>query len=136
MTAFTILEESSATTVDAHIADARVRVPALELERALGWELQPEGFCAGAVCYPVPRDGEIVTDDGVDLAAFAALIGRPAAVDAAERAAFLGTPAQERAFALGSLIAPAFTLPDLDGREHSLADWRGRKVLLAAWASW
>lgn len=136
MTDFTILEESGATTVDAHIDGETVRVPAHELERTLGWELQPEGFCAGAVCYPVPDGTGIVDEAGVDLAAFAALIGRPTAVDAAEGAAFLGTTARERAFALGSLTAPAFTLPNLDGNEHSLAEWRGRKVLLAAWASW
>jgi hypothetical protein len=136
MTELTILEEHRATVVDASVDGGVVRVPAHALERALGWELQPEGFCAGSVCYPLPEGSGIVSDAGVDLAAFAALIARPAAVDAAEGAAFLGTPAQERALALGSLNAPAFTLPDLDGRAHSLADWRGRKVLLAAWASW
>lgn len=136
MTTFTILEEGGATTVEALIAGDVVRVPAGQLERALGWELQPEGFCAGAVCYPVPAGTEIVNDDGVDLAAFAVLIGRPFAIDAAEGAAFLGTPARDLALALGSLQAPAFTLSDLEGREHSLSEWRGRKVLLAAWASW
>ena len=32
--------------------------------------------------------------------------------------------------------APDFTLPDLEGRQHSLSDYRGRKVFLASWASW
>ena len=32
--------------------------------------------------------------------------------------------------------APNFTLPDLNGRVHSLADFRGKKVLLVTWASW
>ena len=32
--------------------------------------------------------------------------------------------------------APDFALPDLDGRDHRLADYRGRKVLLATWSSW
>ena len=32
--------------------------------------------------------------------------------------------------------APAFTLPDLDGKPHSLSDYRGKKVLLVAYASW
>jgi hypothetical protein len=35
----------------------------------------------------------------------------------------------------GSVEAPDFTLPDLDGRMHSLSDYRGRKVVLLTWAS-
>lgn len=31
---------------------------------------------------------------------------------------------------------PAFRLPGLDGREHSLADWKGRVILLNFWATW
>ncbi len=32
--------------------------------------------------------------------------------------------------------APPFTLPDLKGQQHSLADWQGQYVLLDFWASW
>ena len=44
--------------------------------------------------------------------------------------------AAERAKTLSSLEAPDFTLPDLDGRLHSLSEQRGKKVLLVAYASW
>ena len=55
----------------------------------------------------------------------------------AERATWiLGEPASARAAALDSLEAPDFTLPDVDGELHSLVDYRGKKVLLATWASW
>jgi peroxiredoxin len=37
--------------------------------------------------------------------------------------------------AIGAGAAP-LSLPDLDGAGHTLADWRGRVVLLAFWASW
>jgi cytochrome oxidase Cu insertion factor (SCO1/SenC/PrrC family) len=32
--------------------------------------------------------------------------------------------------------APRFTLPDLDGKARSLADVRGKVVLLFFWATW
>ena len=47
-----------------------------------------------------------------------------------------GEAASARTAALESLEAPDFTLPDLAGEPHSLVDYRGRKVLLATWASW
>jgi peroxiredoxin len=37
---------------------------------------------------------------------------------------------------LSSLAAPDFTLPDMNGKLHSLSDFRGKKVLLLTWASW
>jgi len=32
--------------------------------------------------------------------------------------------------------ATPFTLPDLDGKEHSLADWHGKIIVLNFWATW
>jgi hypothetical protein len=67
---------------------------------------------------------------------FATRGDRPLAVDHEEGVAYLGVSAPTRAAALASLDAPDFTLPDLDGRPHSLSAHRGRKVLLVAYASW
>ena len=74
--------------------------------------------------------------DGAAAAKRAEAAGRPVALDVDERAAYLGISAAERAKSLASLEAPDFTLPDLDGRMHSLSQQRGKKVLLVAYASW
>lgn len=73
---------------------------------------------------------------GLELVTRAEAEGRPVALDADERAAYLGITAKERARVLASLEAPDFTLPDLEGRLHSLSEHRGKKVLLVAYASW
>ena len=89
--------------------------------------------------FTVIANGRVTETDereGIELARRAQASGRPVAVDLDERAAYLGVTARERAAALASLEAPAFTLPDLGGRLHSLADHRGKKVLLVAYASW
>jgi hypothetical protein len=46
------------------------------------------------------------------------------------------TSARERSQALAAQQAPDFSLPDLDGRLHTLREHRGKKILLVAWASW
>ena len=133
---FEFLDGHEIALLDAAVAGERVAVDPASLERALGWKLRPEGLCRGAVCVSVRDRAALVGSDGIDLAGFAAALGRPLALDAAERAAALGTAASERRARLVSLEAPDFTLPDLAGRLHSLSDHRGRKVLLVAYASW
>lgn len=133
---FTVLDERGATPVPAIIQNDRVRLNPADLKRALDWELKPEGFCQGSTCVPIPNRDSVVIDGGVDLLEFARLLDRPIALDTAERAAYLGTSAGDRAEQLTSLEAPGFTLPDLDGQLHSLSDYLGQKVLLVAYASW
>jgi hypothetical protein len=133
---FTLVESGRTTEVDASIDDERVWIAPVSIEQALGWALQPEGFCRDGVCVPV-RDGSAVLAGGaVDLAAFGDLIDRPMALDLEERVAAIGASARDRGAALASLDAPNFTLPGLDGRRYSLSDFRGQKVFLAVWASW
>ena len=133
---FSILEDGRETRADARIEGSRVLVSAVDLERAVGWSLKPAGFCREDRCIPVPKASQIVRDDVVDLEAFADLIGRPIAIDADAGAAAFGDSAAERTHAMREGAAPEFTLPDLSGRAHSLGDYRGRKALLIAWASW
>lgn len=74
--------------------------------------------------------------DGVAEARKVEAEGRPVALDEAEGAAYLGVSAAARGRQLASLEAPDFSLPDLDGRRHSLSDHRGKKVFLVAYGSW
>jgi len=134
--AFTLLDGTAEAQVDAEIAgDGRVLLTTADVARATGWEHKPEGMCRDGVCVPL-RDPAVLSGDRLDLERLAAALQRPFALDVEERAAALGTPASERGEQLGSLRAPEFSLPDLDGRMHTLSAQRGRKVLLIAYASW
>ena len=107
-------------------------------EQATGWALKPEGLCRGEVCVPVPagREEAFVRRDEVDLAAFWSHLGKPVLHDEGGTVWVLGEGAADRSARLMSLEAPDFALPDLDGRVHRLSEHRGKKVLLASWASW
>ena len=111
-----------------------------DLHAATGWELRPEGACRGDVCVPVPRgrEAEFLRERPArfNLAALARLLGQPVIHDDAHAVWSFGESAEARRSAMRSLGAPDFTLPDLDGRPHALADYRGRKVFLVFWASW
>lgn len=111
-----------------------------ELAAATGWQLRPEGACRGESCVPIPAawEGEFLRDGGrrFNLAALARLLGQPVVHDDAHAVWCFGEAPAARWRQLASLQASDFTLPDLDGRLHSLADHRGRKVFLVSWASW
>jgi len=137
---WTLIDADQPQPVETGVAGARaggsLQVPAADVERALGWGLKPEGMCRGEVCVPVHDRSALVRDGRIDVDALASLLGRPLARDDAERMAVLGVSATERAQRLSSLEAPDFTLPDLTGKQHSLHQHRGKKVLLIAYASW
>lgn len=113
-------------------------VPLDLLAVATGWELKPEGACQGDVCVPIPagRATDFVRDGAFNLVALARHLRQPAEYHAPSQTWAIGESASARNEQLQSLAAPDFTLPDLDGRLHSLADYRGRKVFLVSWASW
>jgi hypothetical protein len=82
------------------------------------------------------RERELVRDNRIDVAAFWRHLAQPLAHCADGGVWVFGTAAADRAAALRSLQAPDFTLPDRNGRQHSLSEHRGKKVLLVSWASW
>jgi hypothetical protein len=109
-----------------------------ELTQATGWELKPQGACRDDRCVPIPagRESEFVRPGLFNLSALARRLGEPSVHDQQLALwSFSAAPDQieER---LRSLVAPDFVLPDLDGKLHSLSDFRGKKVLLMSWASW
>jgi hypothetical protein len=124
------------TEVGATVRDGTLLIAADDLERTTGWTLRPEGLCRGDVCVVVRDRDALGSDDELDVAAVAAALRRPLAFEPDAAMAVLGDPADERAEQLTTLEAPPFTIPDLDGNPVSLAEYRGRKRLLLAWASW
>ena len=132
-----IYGENVTKGVDAETKNG-VWLNASDFKRVSGFERKPEGFCKGELCYPVPpaRKAEFESGGRFNLAALAELIGQPIVSDEAHQVWCFGEASENRKRALTSLEAPDFSLPDLEGRMHSLSEHRGKKILLVSWASW
>jgi hypothetical protein len=135
-TAFTLIDDGHAHTLQADVAGERVRISANDAKRALGYELKPEGLCKGAACFPVRDRAALAAGGALDLGELARVTGRPLALDAAERAGALGVAVEDQLASLRGLEAPDFALPDFSGNVHRLSGYRGKKVLLIAYSSW
>jgi len=113
-----------------------------DLKRATRFVVKPQGVCRDELCFPLPakRKDKFISKKGkatwFNLTAFAALVKQPVARDEKNGAWYFGKREDERGTYLASLEAPNFTLPDMNGKMHSLADYHGKKVLLITWASW
>lgn len=135
----TVLHEQRETRwPDSAAAGEALWLDAQAVEQATGWHWKAEGLCHGETCVPVPpaRRHTMVRGDQLDLAALWRHSGQPVLRDDSGPTWVLGTGAPQRAAALAAQRAPDFRLPDLTGQTHALSDYRGRKVLLATWASW
>lgn len=134
MVEIVLVTPETSTKIDADASGSRILISAQTLTESTGWSVKPEGLCLGDVCIPAHQ--AIDADGNVDLVAFADLTGRPIIADLDESALSLGAPSESRGADLHTLQAPDFSLPDLTGAMHSLSDYRGKKILLAAYASW
>jgi hypothetical protein len=124
------------TEVEVERADWRsgnLWLPLDDLLSTVGWEVKPEGVCAGEACVPLPAGVAWWDDTHFNLSAFARHIGLAEAIDPGRDIAAYVVPGEGRL--AGSVEAPDFTLPDLDGNLHSLSDHRGEKVVLFTWGS-
>lgn len=134
----TILTDEAEIDVETTRTPPGLWMNASDFARVTGYEAKPEGMCRGPVCVPVPRGSARFVDEAgnIDAAAFLRHIGNVAISDRTGETWAFGAGADERAQALGTLEAPDFSLPDFEGRTHSLSGYRGKKVFLATWASW
>jgi hypothetical protein len=132
--------ELAAPSPFAQSTDLWVTLP--DLTRATGFVLKPQGVCRNELCFPLPKKGrgDFLARRGkvtwFNLSAFARLVGQPVAHDEKLAAWYFGARPDAQNSYLSSLEAPNFTLPDMGGKMHSLADFRGKRVLLITWASW
>ncbi len=125
---------------ETQLADDAARGEALWLDAsrlpaATGFAFEPQGFCRGSLCVPIPagEKARFVDAARVDVAALAGQLRRPVVRDEAHGVISVGPEPESR---LAGAEAPDFTLPDFEGRQHSLSQYRGRKVLIMTWASW
>lgn len=111
-----------------------------DLKRATGFVIKPQGICRDELCFPIPRGRRAAFLSGqgskrlFNLSEFARLLKQPVAHEG--DVWYFGPRAEEQNSFIKSLVAPDFRLPDMNGRQHSLSDFRGKKVLLLTWASW
>ena len=119
----TAILDSTGTLTEGQLAD-------------LGWDLKPEGLCQDDTCVIVPDRSALVGEAGIDLAVLGELLDRPIAIDGESGLAAVGADRGRRRSALIDLVAPDFSLPDLDGGLTALSDHRSKKRLLVAFSSW
>jgi len=138
----TVVYDEVSTGIDSANEEAgQLWITTADLKQATRFEVKPQGVCRDVLCFPLPksRTSEFVRKEGgkswFNLSAFAGLVHQPVAHDAGVSTWYFGLRSDQRQ-GLASLQAPDFTLPDINGKMHSLADFRGKKVLLVTWASW
>jgi hypothetical protein len=130
-----LVEGRTVEVPGAYVDSGSLWLPVDQLEAATGWHLEPEGLCRDERCVLLPGDDAIMDDEFVNLSAFASHLGQEVVHSKDESVWVIGA---EPPPALGLALrqAPDFTLPDLQGTEYSLVQYRGRKVFLVTWASW
>ena len=138
----TIVYDDVATQINPAIEETgQLWITTADLTRATHFAVKPQGVCRDELCFPLPkaRKQEFLRDSSgkhwFNLLAFADLVHQPVAHDEALSTWYFGQRSDQRQ-TLSSLQAPDFTLPDVQGKMHSLSDFRGKKVFLITWASW
>jgi hypothetical protein len=139
----TVVYEDVATEISPALEEAtgQLWITTADLTRATRFEIKPQGVCRDELCFPLPkaRQEEFLRKDDkktwFNLTGFAGLVHQAVAHDAGQSMWYFGMRSDQQQ-RLNSLVAPNFTLPDVNGKQHSLSDFRGKKVFLVTWASW
>ncbi len=141
-----VLYEDKATPVGAaKLAAAKPNdlwITLADLKTATGFVNKPQGVCREELCFPLPkkRRAEFLQTEGkmtwFNLTEFARLLKQPVAHDAEHATWYFGLRSDVQNSYTSNFKAPNFTLPDKNGKLHSLSDFRGKKVLIVTWASW
>ena len=93
-----------------------------------GWAIEPEGACRGDICVPL--------GGAADLESVAARLGMPIVSDPGSGLHAIG-PASYAGRVLPSVQAPDLELPTVLGDGvWRLAEQRGRRTVIVAWAPW
>jgi hypothetical protein len=142
----TVVYEDVATQINPALEEpsGQLWISTSDLTRATRFEVKPQGVCRDELCFPLPkaRQEEFLRKEGKDgsktwfnLTAFAGLVHQAVARDVGQSMWYFGLRSDQQQ-RLTSLHAPDFTLPDINGKPHSLSDFRGKKIFLVTWASW
>jgi len=111
-----------------------------DLKLATGFLIKPQGVCRDELCFPIPKARSSAflskqrSTTWFNLSEFARLLRQPIAHE--KEVWYFGPRPDEQNSFISSLVAPDFKLPDMNGKSHSLSEFRGKKVLLLTWASW
>lgn len=141
MPGVTVLAGEKTLIIEQAIVDAgELLVPVDQVTAITGFELKPQGLCAGDVCIPMPTSEAWVSEhEGRKLfnaTRFAKRVDQAFAADKESKVwSFTAAPRPETSPLLAGQ-APDFALQDRDGRTVRLSDFRGKKVLVLTWASW
>ena len=104
-----------------------------ELFERTGWEAKPEGLCRGEVCVPAPDAQR--TNGTIDVSIVAERLSMPLLRDESSGTWVLG-PSALSGRALDTAVVPPLSLTAFDGTPFDFSSLLGRKIILAAWASW
>jgi hypothetical protein len=140
-TAATVLYDDRVLEITRTLADPDdLWVVPEDMTRIGGFVLRGTRICLDAVCVPAPPNSDIrITrsrQTWISLTELARQLKQAVAVDADRGVWSFGEVPARRASFLESAMAPDFSLPNRQGQQVRLSDFRGKKVLLVTWASW
>jgi len=132
--------EKNLVIEQAAIDGGELLVPVDQVTAITGFELKPQGLCAGEVCIPMPASEAWVSErHGTKLfnaSRFAKRVDQAFVADKELKVwSFTPVPRPETSPLLAG-EASDFALQDRDGRTVRLSDFRVKKVLVLTWASW